>query len=166
MVDRSSAAKEKLKSKFNKGCLVEAKDFANVWYKSKVVEFDEVNLRAKVHFLGWNSRYDQWFDINGGHVRPIKDTSPAVAAAQPEKPTPKHKSKKKDASLNPAPVDNNNIDLIENQSLRFKIGANILAKWKDDCFYPATVCRHVIKGTVFYYEVKFFDGIKKLGNYL
>jgi len=45
---------------------------------------------------------------------------------------------------------------------KYAIGQKICAKWIDENYYPAVVIRHLMKMSVLYYEVKFYDGIKKL----
>lgn len=32
------------------------------WYEAKVVQVDNVKCRYKVHFQGWNSKYDEWIE--------------------------------------------------------------------------------------------------------
>ena len=49
---------EDVKPKWKEGILVEAKDESGNWYKSRIIDIDEEEKQIKVHFLGWNSRYD------------------------------------------------------------------------------------------------------------
>ena len=139
------------------GDLIEAKDFSNVWYKSRIIDIDKANNRMKIHFLGWNSRYDQWFDTFSGDLRLFKESTKSSPKKVQKKPT-----KAPESSTQTPQVQTESSILPEN---RYPIGSTVLAKWIDDQFYPAKVHRHVIKTTILYYEVKFYDGIKKLIRY-
>ena len=44
---------------------------------------------------------------------------------------------------------------------KYAIGEKICAKWIDENFYPGVVIRHLMKMSILYYEVRFYDGIKK-----
>lgn len=118
------------------GNLVEARDRKATqvtYYKSKIIAVRN-NNEVKVHFLGWNSRYDQWYDIFSGDLKPC------------------------DEELNKV-VDK----VIEVDVKEFEIGARVMAKWKmDENYYPATVKRLVEKDKKKYYEIVFYDGVKRL----
>jgi hypothetical protein len=34
------------------------------WYKSRVLEFDSASNQYKVHYLGWDAKYDEWLPAN------------------------------------------------------------------------------------------------------
>jgi len=137
--------KEVAKFEWKVGLLVEAKDSANNWYKSRILKLDQEGNRCKVHFLGWNSRYDQWFDLNSKDVRICADQTQTNETTSQE---------------------NNNDTVKDNQQSRecalFQPGDQVLAKWTDECFYQARVGRVTYKNDQLYYEVRFYDGIKKL----
>ena len=42
-------------------------------YKSKLVEVDHDGCRVKVHFEGWNGRYDEWLPMNSKRLRPLTE---------------------------------------------------------------------------------------------
>ena len=139
------APQEDLRLKWKVGSVVEARDVSNNWYKSRIVELDKINNRAKIHFFGWNSRYDQWFGILSGDLRPTKGQSSSNEEISTEI-----------TSLKPETSDDSS------HESKFPIGMQVLAKWIDDGFYPARINRHLTKTEKFYYEVKFYDGVKKL----
>lgn len=64
-------------SKYKIGMAVEARDSAKEWYKARVVEIDENEQpgKVKIHFQGWNSRFDQWFDVKSNDLRPLRPSS-------------------------------------------------------------------------------------------
>ena len=47
--------------KFVVGSLLQVKDF-NKWYPAKIIDREE--SRIKIHFHGWNSRFDRFIDIS------------------------------------------------------------------------------------------------------
>jgi hypothetical protein len=127
------------------GLLVEAKDSANNWYKSRIIKLDQEANRCKVHFLGWNSRYDQWFDFDSNDLRICSDQTQTNEIASHENSNEPTKPKQN-----------------SRESAQFKTGDLVLAKWTDECFYQARIARVTYKNDQLYYEVKFYDGIKKL----
>jgi hypothetical protein len=135
---------DEIKKSWKVGTLVEARDLHDNWYKSRIIGHDELNKRVKVHFFGWNSRYDQWFNLCSNDVRPLPSTEtvPTVQATI---------IKKQEAP--------------EELNMKFNVGEKILAKWIDSFHYPATVLRSLKKNNTIYYEVKFEDGVKKMIRY-
>jgi hypothetical protein len=45
---------------------------SNEWFHSRIIKIDSPNKRIKVHFLGWNSRYDSWHPMNSSNLRTYK----------------------------------------------------------------------------------------------
>lgn len=134
---------ESAKHNWKIGSILEARDAHMNWYKARVIQLDEANSRVKIHYLGWNARYDQWLEVNSDAIRPLADE-------EPEKVAPKVEEMVRDEVVK------------ENEpSERFEIGSRVLAKWIDNQFYAATVGRHVLKNETLYYEVRFEDGVKK-----
>ena len=134
---------DEIKKLWKIGTLVEARDLHDNWYKSRIIEVDESNKRVKVHFFGWNSRYDQWFNLCSNDLRPIADATEKIEITAPI-------AQIQVASTQAA------------ESAKFNVGEKILAKWIDDYHYPATVIRTVNKNNTLYYEVRFEDGVKKM----
>lgn len=137
-----SPKKQKSAFKWKLNQFVEARDSAKNWYKSKIIQVDLEKNKVKIHFHGWNSRYDQWHDANSDNLRAVKEKS----------------SNKSKVKLNSQEKSSNETEI------SFELGNTIMAKWIDDLFYPAVVKRHLIKNEKTYYEVKFLDGVKKLIN--
>ena len=135
---------ENIKPKWKEGIIVEAKDESGNWYKSRIIDIDEEDKQVKVHFLGWNSRYDQWFDMDGDDLR--------ICASAPDSNEPQNE-------IETTSSETNNESSLSD---KFEIGAQVLAKWNDDSFYPAIVTRYITKNSILYYQVKFYDGVKKM----
>jgi hypothetical protein len=51
----------------NEDC--EARDKNGDWYKARIIKIDNEKRRVKIHYQGWNSRYDQWFDFESESLR-------------------------------------------------------------------------------------------------
>jgi hypothetical protein len=60
---------------YSVGDLVEAKDLkknADIWYPAKVIDVDIDTKKVKIHFMGWNSRYDSFYPVKFDVLRPVK----------------------------------------------------------------------------------------------
>lgn len=55
---------------FTPGALIEARDFADNWFPSKIVEVDAEGGEVLVHFQNWSSRYDEWISMDSARLRP------------------------------------------------------------------------------------------------
>lgn len=40
------------------------------WYEAKIVKVGENNDKVKIHFKGWNSKYDEWVERNSARLTP------------------------------------------------------------------------------------------------
>jgi hypothetical protein len=52
------------------GDVIDAKDSEGRWFDSRIVAID-VGDRVKVHYNGWSSRWDCWFDRNDESIQPL-----------------------------------------------------------------------------------------------
>lgn len=147
-----------IKRSWKVGTLVEARDLQDNWYKSRIIQIDDTNKRCKVHFFGWNSRYDQWFDLYSNDLRPINNVESSSIQANVSINAP---SLDKSKSLNSS---NNSEDAQNSES--FNVGDKVLAQWTDKFYYGAIVTRIIEKNHLKYYEVKFEDGVKKQLRYI
>ena len=60
---------------FVPGSMLEARDFADNWFLSKVVEVDNDGREVLVHFQNWSSRYDEWISMDSARLRPVTNQS-------------------------------------------------------------------------------------------
>ena len=90
------------------GRMVEVCDEAGAWYKARVI--DERANQVRVHFQGWNSRYDAWYDTSSAaKLRPC----PVAATAD--------KTTKNNSSSNADPTHQNQVSkTAERKSSRVK----------------------------------------------
>ncbi|CAF0916481.1 unnamed protein product [Brachionus calyciflorus] len=130
-VGKSGKKSQKESVEWKLGDQCEACDQSKNWFKCKIIQMDET--RVKIHFCGWNSRYDKWIDKNSDEIRPEKKT----------------KSK------------SDNLDELEKNHEKIPNGTFVMSKWIDEAYYPAKVVRFLIKNEMPYYEVKFLDGVRK-----
>ena len=50
------------------GCRLRAMDFGDRWYAATVIELSEEHLQVKVHYQGWSSSYDEWFNVESDRL--------------------------------------------------------------------------------------------------
>lgn len=113
----------------------ESCDHTKNWYRCKIIQVED--SRVKVHFCGWNSRYDKWVDKNSKEIRA-------------EKKSTKTKT----------PETNELLSAKKKHDI-FPKDCQVMAKWIDETYYPAKIIRSLTKNQLLYYEVKFYDGVKK-----
>ena len=62
------------------GAVVEARDRTGAWLEGKIVgqrgEGDSMELR--IHFYGWNDRFDEWIKADSDKIRPRQGPDPPV----------------------------------------------------------------------------------------
>ncbi|XP_066434873.1 PHD finger protein 20-like protein 1 isoform X2 [Eleutherodactylus coqui] len=95
---------------FEIGARLEAQDYLQKWYPSKIEKIDYEEEKMLVHFERWSSRYDEWIHWDSSRIRPLE--RPAL-----------RKEGLRD--------DEENID--------FKEGEEVLARWTDCRYYPAKI---------------------------
>jgi hypothetical protein len=52
------------------------------WYEAKITQYDESKQRYRVHFQGWNSKYDEWIDKYSDRLIPYKTSAIAMKEAE------------------------------------------------------------------------------------
>ncbi len=141
----NNSKKSANKFQYKKGDFCQAKDFANNWYKSRIVELDEEENQVKVHFLGWNTRYDQWFDVFSSDLKPINVAETKDKKKNTKRETSESQPQKKQTQAPPVAQPRPSEDA--KKPFLFESGTRVLAKWKlDNLFYPAHILRQVTKG--------------------
>ena len=77
--------------------LDQAVSTAHVWRKASVLAIDGKgpSRAVKVHFTGWNTRYDEWLTISGGRLRQGKKSE----EPRPEEPGTKRKKGTKQTAV-------------------------------------------------------------------
>ncbi|KAK9403010.1 PHD finger protein 20-like 1 [Crotalus adamanteus] len=94
---------------FEIGARLEALDYLQKWYPSRIEKIDYEEGKMLVHFERWSHRYDEWIYWDSNRLRPL------------ERP-----SMRKEA-------------LKDDEFIDFKPGEEVLARWTDCRYYPAKI---------------------------
>ncbi|XP_058132043.1 PHD finger protein 20-like protein 1 isoform X4 [Dasypus novemcinctus] len=95
---------------FEIGARLEALDYLQKWYPSRIEKMDYEEGKMLVHFERWSHRYDEWIYWDSNRLRPLE--RPAL-----------RKEGLKD----------------EEDFFDFKAGEEVLARWTDCRYYPAKI---------------------------
>ncbi|KAF6100571.1 PHD finger protein 20 like 1 [Phyllostomus discolor] len=95
---------------FEIGARLEALDYLQKWYPSRIEKIDYEEGKMLVHFERWSHRYDEWIYWDSNRLRPLE--RPAL-----------RKEGLKD----------------EDDFFDFKAGEEVLARWTDCRYYPAKI---------------------------
>ncbi|XP_038198634.1 PHD finger protein 20-like protein 1 isoform X1 [Arvicola amphibius] len=95
---------------FEIGARLEALDYLQKWYPSRIEKIDYEEGKMLVHFERWSHRYDEWIYWDSNRLRPLE--RPAL-----------RKEGLKD----------------EEEFFDFKAGEEVLARWTDCRYYPAKI---------------------------
>ncbi|XP_056378766.1 PHD finger protein 20-like protein 1 isoform X2 [Hyla sarda] len=118
---------------FEVGARLEAQDYLQKWYPSKIEKIDYEEEKMLIHFERWSSRYDEWIHWDSSRIRPL------------ERP-----------ALRKEGLRDEEEDIVCFQSPDFKEGEEVLARWTDCRYYPAKIEAINKEGT---YTVQFYDGV-------
>ncbi|XP_071251969.1 PHD finger protein 20-like protein 1 isoform X8 [Salvelinus alpinus] len=94
---------------FEVGARIEAQDYLQKWYSSRIEDIDFDEGKMLVHFDRWSHRYDEWIAWDSTRLRPF------------ERPTLRKEGLKEE----------------EGEELRD--GEEVLARWTDCRYYPAKI---------------------------
>ncbi|XP_006879339.1 PREDICTED: PHD finger protein 20-like protein 1 isoform X2 [Elephantulus edwardii] len=95
---------------FEIGARLEALDYLQKWYPSRIEKIDYEEGKMLVHFERWSHRYDEWIYWDSNRLRPL------------ESPSLRREGLKDEADLSD-----------------FKAGEEVLARWTDCRYYPAKI---------------------------
>ncbi|XP_053785341.1 PHD finger protein 20-like protein 1 isoform X10 [Desmodus rotundus] len=95
---------------FEIGARLEALDYLQKWYPSRIEKIDYEEGKMLVHFERWSHRYDEWIYWDSNRLRPL------------ERPALRREGLKD-----------------EDDFFDFKAGEEVLARWTDCRYYPAKI---------------------------
>ncbi|XP_034619539.1 PHD finger protein 20-like protein 1 isoform X8 [Trachemys scripta elegans] len=95
---------------FEIGARLEALDYLQKWYPSRIEKIDYEEGKMLVHFERWSHRYDEWIYWDSNRLRPL------------ERPALRKEGLKDD-----------------DEFIDFKPGEEVLARWTDCRYYPAKI---------------------------
>ncbi|KAM9404149.1 PHD finger protein 20-like protein 1 isoform 6-T15 [Salvelinus alpinus] len=96
---------------FEVGARIEAQDYLQKWYSSRIEDIDFDEGKMLVHFDRWSHRYDEWIAWDSTRLRPF------------ERPTLRKEGLKEE----------------EGEVTELRDGEEVLARWTDCRYYPAKI---------------------------
>ncbi|XP_067887505.1 PHD finger protein 20-like protein 1 isoform X2 [Heterodontus francisci] len=95
---------------FAVGARLEAQDYLQKWYTSRIEKIDYEEGKMLIHFERWSHRYDEWIYWDSHRLRPLEGQSLRREALKDEE-----------------------------EITDFKTGDEVLARWTDCRYYPAKI---------------------------
>ncbi|XP_060777865.1 PHD finger protein 20-like protein 1 isoform X6 [Neoarius graeffei] len=151
---------------FEVGARVEAQDYLQKWYPSRIEKIDYDEGKMLVHFDRWSHRYDEWILWDSNRLRPLERPTLRKEGLKEEEDMTVclHKERlgeMRSSRLRELPGSTENTedqkDLPQQRQLQeLKDGEEVLARWTDCRYYPAKIESVNKEGT---YTVQFYDGV-------
>ncbi|XP_041045738.1 PHD finger protein 20-like protein 1 isoform X1 [Carcharodon carcharias] len=95
---------------FAVGARLEAQDYLQKWYTSRIEKIDYEEGKMLIHFERWSHRYDEWIFWDSHRLRPLEGQSLRKEALKDDE-----------------------------EITDFKTGDEVLARWTDCRYYPAKI---------------------------
>ncbi|XP_058877483.1 PHD finger protein 20-like protein 1 isoform X1 [Acipenser ruthenus] len=155
---------------FEVGARVEARDYLQKWYPSRIEKLDYEEGKMLVHFDRWSHRYDEWIFWDSNRLRPFerpvlqKDGLEEEEVAEEEEEGVEEEQSESLSEMRPSRLREHpgctasTEDQTELQQSKqvLRSGEEVLARWTDCRYYPAKVESVSKEGT---YTVQFYDGV-------
>uniref|UniRef100_A0A673G062 PHD finger protein 20-like protein 1 n=1 Tax=Sinocyclocheilus rhinocerous TaxID=307959 RepID=A0A673G062_9TELE len=143
---------------FEVGARVEAQDYLQKWYPSRIEKIDYDEGKMLVHFDRWSHRYDEWILWDSNRVRPLE--RPALRKeGLKEEEVSERLSEMRASRLRELPESTESTEDqkdLPQQRQELRDGEEVLARWTDCRYYPAKIESINKEGT---YTVQFYDGV-------
>uniref|UniRef100_A0A6Q2XXA9 C2H2-type domain-containing protein n=1 Tax=Esox lucius TaxID=8010 RepID=A0A6Q2XXA9_ESOLU len=145
---------------FEVGARIEAQDYLQKWYSSRIEEIDYDEGKMLVHFDRWSHRYDEWIAWDSTRLRSLERPSLRKEGLKEEEGEMTERLSEMSASrLDELPgCTESTEDQTELPQPRQELrdGEEVLARWTDCRYYPAKIESVNKEGT---YTVQFYDGV-------
>nr|XP_015212999.1 PREDICTED: PHD finger protein 20-like protein 1 [Lepisosteus oculatus] len=144
---------------FEVGARVEAQDYLQKWYPSRIEKIDYEEGKMLVHFDRWSHRYDEWIFWDSTRLRPLERTGLRKEGLKEEEEMSERLSEMRASRLREHPGSTESTeDQTELPQSRqvLRSGEEVLARWTDCRYYPAKIESVNKEGT---YTVQFYDGV-------
>ncbi|XP_058866511.1 PHD finger protein 20-like protein 1 isoform X2 [Acipenser ruthenus] len=145
---------------FEVGARVEAQDYLQKWYPSRIEKIDYEEGKMLVHFDRWSHRYDEWIFWDSNRLRPFeRPVLRKEGLKEEEEEQSESLSEMRASRLREHPgCTASTEDQTELQQSKqvLRSGEEVLARWTDCRYYPAKVESVSKEGT---YTVQFYDGV-------
>ncbi|XP_076846659.1 PHD finger protein 20-like protein 1 isoform X2 [Brachyhypopomus gauderio] len=142
---------------FEVGARVEAQDYLQKWYPSRIEKIDYDEGKMLVHFDRWSHRYDEWIVWDSSRLRPLE--RPTLRKEGLKEEEEERLCEMRASRLRELPgcteSTEDQTDLPQ-QRQELKDGEEVLARWTDCRYYPAKIESFNKEGT---YTVQFYDGV-------
>uniref|UniRef100_A0A8C2CV13 PHD finger protein 20 like 1 n=1 Tax=Cyprinus carpio TaxID=7962 RepID=A0A8C2CV13_CYPCA len=143
---------------FEVGARVEAQDYLQKWYPSRIEKIDYDEGKMLVHFDRWSHRYDEWILWDSNRVRPLE--RPALRKeGLKEEEVSERLSEMRASRLRELPESTESTEDqkdLPQQRQELRDGEEVLARWTDCRYYPAKI-ESINKEGI--YTVQFYDGV-------
>ncbi|XP_063076423.1 PHD finger protein 20-like protein 1 isoform X2 [Engraulis encrasicolus] len=144
---------------FEVGAKVEAQDYLQKWYTSRIEKIDYDEGKMLVHFDRWSHRYDEWIFWDSNRLRPLERAALRKEGLKEEEEMSERLSEMRTSRPPELPGSTESTeDQSELPQLRQELrdGEEVLARWTDCRYYPAKIETVNKEGT---YTVQFYDGV-------
>ncbi|XP_066571865.1 PHD finger protein 20-like protein 1 isoform X2 [Amia ocellicauda] len=144
---------------FEVGARVEAQDYLQKWYPSRIEKIDYEEGKMLVHFDRWSHRYDEWIFWDSSRLRPLERPALRKEGMKEEEEICERLSEMRASRLREHPGSTESTeDQTESPQTRqdLRSGEEVLARWTDCRYYPAKIESVNKEGT---YTVQFYDGV-------
>uniref|UniRef100_A0A8C2FIB5 PHD finger protein 20-like protein 1 n=1 Tax=Cyprinus carpio TaxID=7962 RepID=A0A8C2FIB5_CYPCA len=143
---------------FEVGTRIEAQDYLQKWYPSRIEKIDYDEGKMLVHFDRWSHRYDEWILWDSNRVRPLE--RPALRKeGLKEEEVSERLGEMRASRLRELPGSTESTEDqkdLPQQRQKLRNGEEVLARWTDCLYYPAKIESINKEGT---YTVQFYDGV-------
>uniref|UniRef100_A0AAZ3QUG9 C2H2-type domain-containing protein n=1 Tax=Oncorhynchus tshawytscha TaxID=74940 RepID=A0AAZ3QUG9_ONCTS len=140
---------------FEVGARIEAQDYLQKWYSSRIEDIDFDEGKMLVHFDRWSHRYDEWIAWDSTRLRPLERPTLRKEGLKEEEGGGDCRSSRLDELPGCTESTEDQTELPQpRQELRD--GEEVLARWTDCRYYPAKI-ESVNKEGI--YTVQFYDGV-------
>ncbi|KAJ8290759.1 hypothetical protein GJAV_G00017140 [Gymnothorax javanicus] len=144
---------------FEVGARVEAQDYLQKWYPSRIEKIDYEEGKMLVHFDRWSHRYDEWIFWESNRLRPLERLALRKEGLKDEEETSERLGEMRTSRYREPPgcmeSREDQTELPQSRQV-LKDGEEVLARWTDCRYYPAKIETVNKEGT---YTVQFYDGV-------
>ncbi|XP_051574530.1 PHD finger protein 20-like protein 1 isoform X3 [Myxocyprinus asiaticus] len=143
---------------FEVGARVEAQDYLQKWYPSRIEKIDYDEGKMLVHFDRWSHRYDEWILWDSKRLRPLERPALRKEGVKEEEMS-ERLSEMRASRLRELPGSSESTEDqkdLSQQRQELRDGEEVLARWTDCRYYPAKIESINKEGT---YTVQFYDGV-------
>ncbi|XP_062848498.1 PHD finger protein 20-like protein 1 isoform X2 [Trichomycterus rosablanca] len=144
---------------FEAGARVEAQDYLQKWYPSRIEKIDYNEGKMLIHFDRWSHRYDEWISWDSNRLRPLERPALRKEGFKEDEDMSERLGEMRASRLRELPGRTESTedqkDLPQPRQ-KLKDGEEVLARWTDCRYYPAKIESVNKEGT---YTVQFYDGV-------